>query len=184
MFRELVSIFIEHAGEDAFPLIPGHSYFLEADEAEATLPVSQNPSVDICNRFGACDAKPQPESAPSSGARKGGLPRTRRPLHCKTVRGRFLSGARASRPANAGRTVTTAGTCGLWSIPGARSAPCLSSRPQPPAQTTDSSSSRDFRGPVLVRCWRRWAGGSARRRSAFRFFAGQNAACPSGCFLS
>jgi 5-methylcytosine-specific restriction protein B len=35
MFKELVSIFIEHAGEDAFALVPGHSYFLEADESEA-----------------------------------------------------------------------------------------------------------------------------------------------------
>lgn len=31
-FKELVSIFIEHASEDTFPLVPGHSYFLEHDE--------------------------------------------------------------------------------------------------------------------------------------------------------
>jgi len=34
-FKDLVSIFVEHATEDAFPLVPGHSYFLEADEARA-----------------------------------------------------------------------------------------------------------------------------------------------------
>jgi 5-methylcytosine-specific restriction protein B len=34
-FRNLVSIFIEHAADDAFALVPGHSYFLEADEDRA-----------------------------------------------------------------------------------------------------------------------------------------------------
>jgi 5-methylcytosine-specific restriction enzyme B len=34
-FRDLVSIFVEHAGDDAFPLVPGHSYFLETDDARA-----------------------------------------------------------------------------------------------------------------------------------------------------
>jgi 5-methylcytosine-specific restriction protein B len=34
-FKDLVSIFIEHATDDAFPLVPGHSYFLESDEARA-----------------------------------------------------------------------------------------------------------------------------------------------------
>jgi 5-methylcytosine-specific restriction protein B len=34
-FRDLLSIFIEHASDDAFPLVPGHSYFLEADEVRA-----------------------------------------------------------------------------------------------------------------------------------------------------
>ena len=34
-FKELVSIFIEHAADDAFPLVPGHSYFLESDESRA-----------------------------------------------------------------------------------------------------------------------------------------------------
>jgi 5-methylcytosine-specific restriction enzyme B len=34
-FRDLLSIFIEHAAEDAFPLVPGHSYFLESNESLA-----------------------------------------------------------------------------------------------------------------------------------------------------
>jgi 5-methylcytosine-specific restriction protein B len=34
-FKELVSIFIEHAASDAFNLVPGHSYFLESDERKA-----------------------------------------------------------------------------------------------------------------------------------------------------
>jgi 5-methylcytosine-specific restriction enzyme B len=34
-FKDLVSIFVEHATDDAFPLVPGHSYFLERDEARA-----------------------------------------------------------------------------------------------------------------------------------------------------
>ena len=34
-FRELVSIFIEHAADDAFQLVPGHSYFLDSDEQRA-----------------------------------------------------------------------------------------------------------------------------------------------------
>lgn len=34
-FKGLVSIFIEHSTDDAFPLVPGHSYFLERDEARA-----------------------------------------------------------------------------------------------------------------------------------------------------
>ncbi len=34
-FKELLSIFVEHANEDAFPLVPGHSYFLESDEDRA-----------------------------------------------------------------------------------------------------------------------------------------------------
>jgi 5-methylcytosine-specific restriction protein B len=34
-FKELISIFIEHAADDAFPLVPGHSYFLESDESRA-----------------------------------------------------------------------------------------------------------------------------------------------------
>jgi 5-methylcytosine-specific restriction protein B len=34
-FRDLISIFVEHAAEDAFPLVPGHSYFLEPDEYRA-----------------------------------------------------------------------------------------------------------------------------------------------------
>ena len=35
MFRELVSIFVEHATDDAFTLLPGHSYFLESDDSRA-----------------------------------------------------------------------------------------------------------------------------------------------------
>jgi len=34
-FKGLVNIFIEHAADDAFPLVPGHTYFLEADESRA-----------------------------------------------------------------------------------------------------------------------------------------------------
>jgi 5-methylcytosine-specific restriction protein B len=34
-FKDLISIFIEHATDDAFPLVPGHSYFLETDVARA-----------------------------------------------------------------------------------------------------------------------------------------------------
>ena len=34
-FREIVSLFVEHAQEDAFNLVPGHSYFLEKDETKA-----------------------------------------------------------------------------------------------------------------------------------------------------
>ena len=31
-FANLLSIFVEHASESAFNLVPGHSYFLEKDE--------------------------------------------------------------------------------------------------------------------------------------------------------
>ena len=34
-FQKLLNIFIEHASDDAFNLIPGHAYFLEADEQAA-----------------------------------------------------------------------------------------------------------------------------------------------------
>jgi 5-methylcytosine-specific restriction protein B len=34
-FMDLISIFVEHAGRDAFDLVPGHSYFLEKDESAA-----------------------------------------------------------------------------------------------------------------------------------------------------
>jgi 5-methylcytosine-specific restriction enzyme B len=34
-FREILSIFVEHATDDAFNLVPGHSYFLEQDDAKA-----------------------------------------------------------------------------------------------------------------------------------------------------
>ncbi|HET9182884.1 MAG TPA: AAA family ATPase [Candidatus Angelobacter sp.] len=36
-FEKVVDIFIEHAQEDAFNLIPGHSYFLEKDQQKAKL---------------------------------------------------------------------------------------------------------------------------------------------------
>ena len=36
-FEKLISIFVEHATDDAFNLIPGHSYFLEKDESNARL---------------------------------------------------------------------------------------------------------------------------------------------------
>ena len=35
LFREIVALFVEHAQEDAFNLVPGHSYFLEKDETKA-----------------------------------------------------------------------------------------------------------------------------------------------------
>ncbi len=34
-FRDLISIFVEHASDDALALVPGHSYFLGADEGTA-----------------------------------------------------------------------------------------------------------------------------------------------------
>ena len=34
-FSELLSIFVEHAAEDAFALVPGHSYFLDPEDARA-----------------------------------------------------------------------------------------------------------------------------------------------------
>ena len=34
-FSRIVAIFVEHASEDAFSLVPGHSYFLESDELSA-----------------------------------------------------------------------------------------------------------------------------------------------------
>src|SRR5208283_276508 len=47
-FRELLSIFIEHAADDTFPLVPGHSYFLESDEdlARQTLLVNLVPLLE------------------------------------------------------------------------------------------------------------------------------------------
>jgi 5-methylcytosine-specific restriction protein B len=47
-FKDLVSIFVEHAGPDAFPLVPGHSYFLESDESQAkqSLQVSLLPLLE------------------------------------------------------------------------------------------------------------------------------------------
>ncbi len=34
-FRDLLSIFVEHASDDALSLVPGHSYFLAEDETAA-----------------------------------------------------------------------------------------------------------------------------------------------------
>lgn len=47
-YRRLVSIFVEHAGDDALNLVPGHSYFLESDETKAKrdLKVSLVPLLD------------------------------------------------------------------------------------------------------------------------------------------
>ena len=36
-FKDLVSIFVEHAPDEALALVPGHSYFLEKDEARAKI---------------------------------------------------------------------------------------------------------------------------------------------------
>lgn len=47
-FRDLVSIFVEHASDDSFDLMPGHSYFLETDDATARqrLKVTLEPLLD------------------------------------------------------------------------------------------------------------------------------------------
>jgi 5-methylcytosine-specific restriction protein B len=44
-FQQLMEIFVDHASEDAFPLAPGHSYFLEKDDRKAarSLKVSLGP---------------------------------------------------------------------------------------------------------------------------------------------
>ena len=34
-FRRLLSIFVEHASPEALALVPGHSYFLEADDPQS-----------------------------------------------------------------------------------------------------------------------------------------------------
>jgi 5-methylcytosine-specific restriction protein B len=34
-FQRLLSIFVDHATDDAMELVPGHSYFLEADDRRA-----------------------------------------------------------------------------------------------------------------------------------------------------
>ncbi len=41
-FRSLVSLFVEHAGEDSFALVPGHSYFIEPDPARAPVALKVN----------------------------------------------------------------------------------------------------------------------------------------------
>ncbi|MGA2135446.1 MAG: AAA family ATPase [Bryobacteraceae bacterium] len=47
-FRQMLSIFVEHASDDAFPLVPGHSYFLERDDKRAaeTLRVNLAPLLE------------------------------------------------------------------------------------------------------------------------------------------
>ena len=47
-FKQLVSHFVEHAAEDALPLVPGHSYFLEKDNdrAKQSLNVSLAPLLE------------------------------------------------------------------------------------------------------------------------------------------
>ena len=47
-FRDLVSIFVEHASDDAFSLVPGHSYFLESadDRAKQSLRVNLAPLLE------------------------------------------------------------------------------------------------------------------------------------------
>jgi 5-methylcytosine-specific restriction protein B len=47
-FRDLVSIFVEHANDESFDLMPGHSYFLEADEGRARqrLKVTLKPLIE------------------------------------------------------------------------------------------------------------------------------------------
>jgi 5-methylcytosine-specific restriction protein B len=41
-FEKLVEIFVDHASEDAFSLAPGHSYFLERDDAKAAQSLKVN----------------------------------------------------------------------------------------------------------------------------------------------
>jgi 5-methylcytosine-specific restriction protein B len=47
-FKELISVFVEHATDDAFPLVPGHSYFLESDDdrAKQSLQVNLAPLLE------------------------------------------------------------------------------------------------------------------------------------------
>jgi len=41
-FADLISIFVEHASDDAFNLVPGHSYFLEKDEEDGKQALKTN----------------------------------------------------------------------------------------------------------------------------------------------
>ena len=41
-FEKLLEIFVDHASEDAFPLAPGHSYFLEKDDRKAAQSLKVN----------------------------------------------------------------------------------------------------------------------------------------------
>jgi 5-methylcytosine-specific restriction enzyme B len=47
-FRDLVTIFVEHANDESFDLMPGHSYFLEQDEGKARqrLKVTLKPLIE------------------------------------------------------------------------------------------------------------------------------------------
>lgn len=36
-FTQLLDIFVTHAADDGFQLLPGHAYFLETDEARAKI---------------------------------------------------------------------------------------------------------------------------------------------------
>ena len=47
-FKDLVSLFVEHASDDSFPLMPGHSYFLESnvDRARESLKVNLAPLLE------------------------------------------------------------------------------------------------------------------------------------------
>jgi 5-methylcytosine-specific restriction protein B len=36
-FAQLLDLFIAHAGDDAFNLLPGHAYFMEPDEGRAKI---------------------------------------------------------------------------------------------------------------------------------------------------
>ena len=48
IFRKLMSIFVEHAPDDVFNLMPGHSYFLESKEdlAKQNLQTNLTPLLD------------------------------------------------------------------------------------------------------------------------------------------
>jgi 5-methylcytosine-specific restriction protein B len=41
-FNRLVAIFVEHASDEAFNLVPGHSYFLVPDQHEVGVHLNQN----------------------------------------------------------------------------------------------------------------------------------------------
>lgn len=41
-FDDLVSIFVEYASNDAFALVPGHSYFLEKDDKKSATSLKTN----------------------------------------------------------------------------------------------------------------------------------------------
>jgi 5-methylcytosine-specific restriction enzyme B len=41
-FKELMAIFVDHASEEAFTLVPGHSYFLEKDDKQAAQSLKVN----------------------------------------------------------------------------------------------------------------------------------------------